>query len=82
MLKIDRSFISDMSALSVDLQITEAIVTLAHKLGLNVTAEGVETVEQLGLIRELKCEYGQGYFFSKPLNSEAATALIMANPQW
>jgi len=82
MLKIDRSFISNMSALSVDFQIIDAIINLAHKLGINVTAEGVETAEQLALIRELKCEYGQGYFFSKPLDSEAATELIMANPQW
>jgi len=45
-------------------------------LGMNMTAEGVETAEQLALLKELKCEYGQGYFFSKPINSEAATALI------
>jgi diguanylate cyclase (GGDEF)-like protein/PAS domain S-box-containing protein len=82
MLKIDRSFVSGMSALSVDSEITEAIVTLAHKLSIDVTAEGVETPEQLAFLRELKCEYAQGYFFSKPLDSEAAAALIKANPQW
>ena len=82
MLKIDRSFISGMGALSVDSEITEAIVTLAHKLGISVTAEGVETVEQLALLQYLKCEYAQGYFFSPPLDSEAAELLIMANRQW
>lgn len=81
MLKIDRSFISGIGALSVDSEITEAIVTLAHKLGINVTAEGVETVEQLAFLQELKCEYAQGYLFSPPLDSEAAAELIMAKLQ-
>ncbi|MHC5936307.1 sensor domain-containing protein [Nostoc sp.] len=81
-LKIDRSFISSIGASSMNLEITEIIVTLAHKLGVNVLAEGVETKEQLALLRKLSCEYGQGYFFSVPLNSSAAEALIMANPQW
>jgi EAL domain-containing protein (putative c-di-GMP-specific phosphodiesterase class I) len=58
------------------------MVTLAHKLGLDVLAEGVETKEQLALLRKLNCEYGQGHFFSVPLNSSKAEALIMANPQW
>ena len=62
--------------------IVETIVTLAHKLGVDVTAEGVETAEQLTHLRELECEYGQGYFFSQALEKEAALALILANPQW
>lgn len=82
MLKIDRSFIDGMEAVSVDMKITEAIVTLAHKLAIDVTAEGVETVDQLALLRELKCEYGQGYFFSPPIDSEATQALMMTNPKW
>ncbi|WP_442947896.1 hypothetical protein [Nostoc sp.] len=45
-------------------------------------AEGVETKEQLLLLRKLKCQYGQGHFFSVPLNSSATEALIMENPQW
>jgi EAL domain-containing protein (putative c-di-GMP-specific phosphodiesterase class I) len=57
-------------------------MTLAQKLGVNVTAEGVETVEQLVQLRELKCEYGQGYFFSRPLSDSAAEALIVTSPQW
>ncbi len=81
MLKIDRSFISS-TGMSVDLKITETIVTLAHKLGISVTAEGVETIEQFTLLKELKCQYGQGYFFSPALNSEEAAALIMTAPQW
>ncbi|WP_375509779.1 putative bifunctional diguanylate cyclase/phosphodiesterase [uncultured Nostoc sp.] len=81
-LKIDRSFISPMSTNSKNLEIIEIIITLAHKLGVDVLAEGVETKEQLALLRKLNCEYAQGNFFSVPLNSSAAEALIMENPQW
>jgi EAL domain-containing protein (putative c-di-GMP-specific phosphodiesterase class I) len=81
-LKIDRSFISLMSANKKNLEIIEIIATLAHKLGVDVLAEGVETKEQLAFLRKLKCEYGQGHFFSVPLNSSEAEALIMANPLW
>ncbi|MBN3895863.1 MAG: EAL domain-containing protein [Nostoc sp. NOS(2021)] len=82
MLKIDRSFISSIGASSRNLEIIEIIVTLAHKLGVDVLAKGVETKEQLALLRKLSCEYGQGHFFSVPLNSSAAEALIMEHPQW
>ncbi len=58
------------------------IATLAHNLGMNVVAEGVETSEQLARLRALGCEYGQGYFFSKPVDCQAAKALIAAQPQW
>jgi len=81
-LKIDGSFVSGMGLKEGNLEIVETIVTLAQKLGVDVTAAGVETKEQLAQIRELKCECGQGYFFSPPLETEAAEALIMAEPQW
>ena len=81
-LKIDRSFISLMSANSKNLEIIEIIITLAQKLGVDVLAEGVETKEQLALLRKLNCEYAQGNFFSVPLNSSAAEGLIMTNPRW
>jgi EAL domain-containing protein (putative c-di-GMP-specific phosphodiesterase class I) len=82
MLKIDPSFISLMSVNSKNLEIIEIIITVAHKLGVDVLAEGVETKEQLALLRKLNCEYAQGNFFSVPLNSSAAEALIMTNPRW
>lgn len=87
LLKIDRSFIGRMGIDQVSNSpasspIVEAIVTLAQKLGLAVTAEGVESVEQLAQLRALKCDYGQGYFFSRPLNAQAAEALIASKPQW
>ena len=81
-LKIDRSFVSKIGADRDNLEITETILTLAQKLGVNVTAEGIETASQLAQLRELKCAYGQGYFFSRPLPCVAAEALIIASPQW
>ncbi len=87
-LKIDQSFIKRMhiSRESNDCKssckIVRAIVMLAHNLGLDVTAEGIETSEQLLELRKLGCEFGQGYFFSKPINSVEAEALIAAQPQW
>ncbi|WP_257236310.1 EAL domain-containing protein [Nostoc sp. 'Peltigera malacea cyanobiont' DB3992] len=62
MLKIDRSFVSPIDTNGKNLEIIETIITLAHKLGMDVTAEGVETKEQLAFLNKLKCEYGQGYF--------------------
>jgi len=81
-LKIDRSFINSMSSDSGNSEIVEAIIALAQKLNLDVTAEGVETPEQLAKLRELKCKYGQGFFFSRPLDREAVREFVLANPQW
>ena len=81
-LKIDRSFISKMDISSKNLEIVRAIITLAHNLSINVTAEGLETAEQLAQLRALQCRYGQGYFFFKPANQEAAGALIAKSLQW
>lgn len=78
LLKIDRSFVSEMDANQGNLKIIEAIVTLAHQLEMDVIAEGVETAEQLAQLRKLNCHYGQGYLFSRPVDSEAAEALITA----
>ncbi|MFB2875429.1 putative bifunctional diguanylate cyclase/phosphodiesterase [Floridanema aerugineum] len=65
--KIDRSFVNQMTEDPRNLDIVETIITLAHRLDLNVVAEGVETQAQRDILRSLHCEYGQGYFFSKPL---------------
>ncbi|MFQ5857549.1 MAG: EAL domain-containing protein [Anaerolineae bacterium] len=75
-IKIDRSFIGKMGVDGNNSEIAQAIVMLARDLGMDVIAEGVETAEQLVRLRALECEYGQGYHFSKPLDSEAAGALI------
>ena len=80
-LKIDRSFVSLMNS-DNNFEIVRTITTLAHTLGMDVIAEGVETSEQLAQLKGLGCEFGQGYFFSKPLNGGSAQAMIAANPQW
>ncbi|MFB2833231.1 EAL domain-containing protein [Floridanema evergladense] len=81
-LKVDRSFVSRMEDSSENLAIVQTVIMLSHKLGMDVTAEGVEKASQMQILRELGCEYGQGYYFAKPLNSEAATALLAEQPQW
>jgi diguanylate cyclase (GGDEF)-like protein/PAS domain S-box-containing protein len=75
-LKIDRSFITKMSPLNDDSEIVRTIVTLAHTLGLDVIAEGIETLDSMHELELLRCKYGQGYFFSEPVNGEAAALLL------
>ena len=74
-LKIDRSFISKMET---DREIVRIIIMLAHNLGLAVVAEGAETAEQVRLLKQLKCELAQGYFFARPGDHAAARALLMS----
>jgi diguanylate cyclase (GGDEF)-like protein len=76
-LKIDRSFIGRMAKGDENSEIVRTICTLANNLGMEVVAEGVETREQLELLRSLNCEYGQGYFFSKAVDAEKATAMVV-----
>lgn len=75
-LKIDRSFVNEISDCNDNLEIVRTILSLAHKLRMDVVAEGVETETQANRLREMGCEYGQGYFFYKPLGVEAATRLL------
>ncbi|MBW4560567.1 MAG: EAL domain-containing protein [Mojavia pulchra JT2-VF2] len=75
-LKVDRSFVSRMEDTDEDAAIVQTIIMLSHALGMDVVAEGVETAAQQAKLQVLGCEYGQGYFFSKPLDSNAATALL------
>ncbi len=75
-LKIDRSFVTRMTENTENMEIVRTIVVLAQNLGMDVVAEGVETNEQLVLLQKLNCENGQGYFFSKPVNSDGAQKII------
>jgi diguanylate cyclase (GGDEF)-like protein len=75
-LKIDRSFIKDMDTSSNYTEIVRTIIALAHNLGIDVIAEGIETVVQLEQVKKLQCKYGQGYFFSQPATVSVANALI------
>jgi diguanylate cyclase (GGDEF)-like protein len=69
-LKIDRSFVCNLTDHSDDMALCEAIITMAHKLGLKVIAEGVETIGQCELLVAAGCDYGQGFFFSRPVTAE------------
>jgi len=76
-LKVDRSFVSRMHENAGQSEIVRAIVSLAQSMGLEVTAEGVETQAQATALRELKCTNAQGYLFSRPVPSEQAERLIV-----
>ncbi|MBI5587559.1 MAG: EAL domain-containing protein [Deltaproteobacteria bacterium] len=69
-IKIDRSFIRDIPADKDDIAITTAIISLAHSLGIGIVAEGVETVEQLKILKKLGCDYIQGYLLMKPSSAQ------------
>lgn len=69
-IKIDKSFIQNLSSDSEDIVLCEAIIVMAHKLGMEVIAEGIETKQQQDLLIKIGCDYGQGYLFSKPKTIE------------
>jgi EAL domain-containing protein (putative c-di-GMP-specific phosphodiesterase class I) len=78
LLKIDRAFVAGVTASDQDRAIVRTIVDLARALGLTVVAEGVETPEQLAVLRELGCEVAQGYLFARPQPAEGVTAILRA----
>ncbi len=75
-LKIDQSFVRNLAPESEDLVLCEAIIAMAHKLGLKVIAEGVESEEQKNLLLAVGCDYGQGYLFSRPVEAADFTAFL------
>jgi EAL domain-containing protein (putative c-di-GMP-specific phosphodiesterase class I) len=66
-LKIDQSFVHNLAPGSSNMALCEAIVVMAHKLGMKVVAEGIETEQQRDLLTKAGCDYGQGYLFSRPI---------------
>ena len=75
-LKIDKRFVDNIQVGSQELALCEAIIVMAHQLGLKVIAEGIETKLQMQLLLEAGCDYGQGYLFSRPLNKSSFMALL------
>ena len=79
-LKIDRSFVTDMTATQQGLALVSTIINLAHSLKLKVVAEGVETEEQSRLLRLVNCDEMQGYLISRPVPGEFFAASFLAPP--
>jgi diguanylate cyclase (GGDEF)-like protein/PAS domain S-box-containing protein len=75
-IKIDQSFVRNLDHEQSDLALCEAMIVMAHKLGIQVIAEGVETKSQDRILREIGCDYGQGYLYSRPISALDFTALI------
>lgn len=78
-LKIDKSFVDDISKSDRDLKMVDSIITIAHNMGLSVVGEGVEDDAQLNILKALKCEEIQGYIFSKPVPEVEFTKLLNIN---
>lgn len=76
MLKIDRSFVSRLDVGGENCEIVRTIIVLAHSVGLQVVAEGIERYEHVIALRSMHCEYGQGYLYSRPVSAEEATKLL------
>ncbi|SDC50716.1 putative bifunctional diguanylate cyclase/phosphodiesterase [Paraburkholderia lycopersici] len=75
-LKVDRTFVAGLPGNRDSVAITQAVVAMAHSLGMRVTAEGVETPEQASFLRSLACERQQGYLFGRPVSAQACAALL------
>ncbi len=81
-IKIDRAFVSRITSASQNVGIVRAIVHLAQDLGIRTIAEGVETLENKDNLRSLGCDFGQGYYFSKPVAAELVEKLLLARTRW
>lgn len=81
-LKIDRSFVGRIGEAAENIEIVRTVVSLAENMGMEVVAEGVETLSQLMQLRKLKCQYGQGYLFSRPVDAETVNSWISKKPHW
>ena len=81
-LKIDRSFVQRMGNTEEGLEIVNTILSLAKSLDMEVVAEGVETAEQLEILRKLHCSYAQGYHLSRPIDAERFEALLGEHKSW
>jgi diguanylate cyclase (GGDEF)-like protein len=81
-LKVDRSFIGRIGEAAENIEIVRTIISLAENMGMQVVAEGVETMSQLSQLRRLNCQFGQGYLFSRPVDATSIDAWISGKPDW
>ena len=81
-LKIDQAFVRTMKSNREYASVIHAIISLAHNLGVEVVSEGIETPEQISQLISLECDYGQGYYFAKPLAKEDAKSFLMSDHTW
>ena len=81
-IKIDRSFVQNLKPDSDNLVLCEAIIAMAHKLAIQVIAEGIETLEQRDLLIAAGCDYGQGFLFARPAPAEVFETLLQPDHQW
>ena len=81
-LKVDRSFVGRIGEAAENIEIVRTIISLAENMGMEVVAEGVETLSQLAQLRKLNCQYGQGYLFSRPVDAESVSTWISRKPHW
>ena len=79
--KVDRSFVHDVTAAPHDVSMTRAVITMAHSLQMKVLAEGVETEGQLSLLIANKCDQMQGYYFSAPISAQAVAEMLQERRQ-
>jgi EAL domain-containing protein (putative c-di-GMP-specific phosphodiesterase class I) len=80
-LKIDRSFVKNLASNPENVEIVRTIMSLARNLGMDVVAEGAETADEIAHLKALDCDFSQGFFFSKPLDSAQADNLLRKMPQ-
>jgi EAL domain-containing protein (putative c-di-GMP-specific phosphodiesterase class I) len=80
-LKIDQGFVHKLAPDSDALALSQAIIAMAHKLGIQVIAQGVETQEQADLLRAAGCDYAQGYLFARPMDAASFDAYLRSHPR-
>lgn len=80
--KVDRAFTSMIDSESRPMHVVQAIVSLAHAIGVQVVAEGVSTPEQMELLRRMGCEMAQGFLFARPAGADETEALLATDPKW
>ncbi|MDY7015746.1 MAG: EAL domain-containing protein, partial [Cyanobacteriota bacterium] len=81
-LKIDKSFVHRLNGQSSNLGLIPAMIGIARTMSMSVVAEGIETTHQLARLRELDCDFSQGYLFAPPLEADEAVDLMAASPHW